>query len=138
MIADPEEERCYFHFSATLRVFGRIPDLDEITRTMGLSPTDTHKRGDRRGPRSPASEHDLWSYTSPVPEDRPLDVHLRTLWAHLSPHRAYLMGLKERLTVDVFCGYRTNCGTAGFEVSHHSLELFRQLEIPFGVSVIIA
>ncbi len=47
------------------------------------------------------------------------------------------MTLKERLTVDVFSGYRSNCGTAGFEVSHRSLEMFMQLEIPFGVSVVI-
>ena len=53
------------------------------------------------------------------------------------PHVAYLKQLKERLTVDVFCGYRSNCGTAGFEVDYQSLVLFTELEIPFGVSVII-
>jgi hypothetical protein len=79
----------------------------------------------------------MWSYISPVPEDRPLDVHIQTLWAHVKPHRDFLMKLKERLTVDVFCGYRTNCGTAGFEVSHRSLEMFMQFEIPFGVSIVI-
>jgi Domain of unknown function (DUF4279) len=135
--SESDEQSYYFHYSATLRIYGQISDLDELTSTLRVSPTNSHKRGDRQGPRSPAFMHDMWSYTAPVPEDRPLDVHLRTLWSHIKAHREFLMYLKGRLTVDVFCGYRSNCGTAGFEVSHHSLEMFMQLEIPFGVSIIV-
>ena len=57
--------------------------------------------------------------------------------AHIQPQKDYLLRLKERFTVDVFSGYRSNCETAGFEVSYQSLEMFIQLEIPFGVSVIV-
>lgn len=53
------------------------------------------------------------------------------------PHVTFLKDLKRRYHVDVFCGYRSNSGTAGFEVDHICLDLFVQLEIPFGVSVII-
>jgi hypothetical protein len=42
-----------------------------------------------------------------------------------------------RFKVDVFCGYRSNCDHAGFEVSHKCLELFVALEVPFGLSVIV-
>ena len=136
-VTEQDEETYWFNYSSTLRIFGHIHDHDEITRILGLAPTYTHRRGDRRSPRSQPFEHDMWSYVSPVPEDRPLDVHIQTLWAQLKPHRDYLMTLKERLTVDVFCGYRSNCGTAGIEVSHRSLEMFTQLEIPFGLSVIV-
>lgn len=133
---ESDEERPWFRYSATLRIFGRIADLDEITATLGLSPTHTHRRGDRRGPQSPVLfEHDMWSYTSPVPADRPLDVHIQTLWSHIQTHKDFLIGLKERLTLDVFCGYHTN-GSAGFEVSHRSLTMFIELEIPFGVSIL--
>jgi hypothetical protein len=45
------------------------------------------------------------------------------------------MGLKHWLTVDVFCSYSSN-GCAGIEVSHHALEMFIELEIPFGLSII--
>jgi len=133
---EPDEETYWFKFSAMLRIFGQIPDLEEVSRTLRLSPTHTHRRGDRRSQRWSPFEHDMWSYLSPVPEDRPLDVHIQTLWAHIKPHKDYLAGLKERLTVDVFCGYRSNCCTAGIEVSHHALEMFIQLEIPFGLSII--
>ena len=39
--------------------------------------------------------------------------------------------------MDVFCGYRSNSQTAGFQVGPGSLELFVRLEVPFGVSVIV-
>lgn len=39
--------------------------------------------------------------------------------------------------VDVFCGYRSNCDMAGFDVDYKCLELFTALEVPFSVSVII-
>jgi hypothetical protein len=134
-----EDRGAYFHFSATLRIFGDIGDLDAVTAELGIAPTHTHRRGERRGPSSATRyEHDMWSYCAPVPEDRPLQVHLEALWRVVRPHVPYLKGLKERLTVDVFCGYRSNCDSAGFEVDHRALVIFTELEIPFGVSVIIA
>ena len=133
---EPAEENYWFYYTATLRIFGHIPNLDELTSTLGVSPTYTHRRGDRTDSRSTPYEHDMWWYLAPVPENRPLDVHIQTLWSHIKPHRKFLIGLKARLTVDVFCGYRSNCGTAGFEVSYRSLEMFMELEIPFGVSII--
>lgn len=131
-----EDDELYYHFSATLRIFGVIEDLDEISSKLNLQPTWVHKRGEPINRRL-SRPHDMWSYEAPVPEDRPLDVHIQTLWSHIRAHKEYLLKLKEKLTVDVFCGYRSNSCTAGFEVSHKSLELFTELEIPFGVSVII-
>ncbi len=127
----------YFHFSAALRIFGKIEDLDEITRTLGLTPTHTHRQGDKRTARSKPYDHDMWSYEAPVLKERDLEEHVEALWRAVRPHVAYLKGLKGSLTVDVFCGYRSNCGHAGFDVSHKALVLFTELEVPFGVSVVI-
>ena len=60
------------------------------------------------------------------------------LWNTLRPHKAYLLALKERLKVDVFLDYCSNCDHAGVEVSPESLEMFTELQIPFGLSIIIA
>ena len=58
--------------------------------------------------------------------------------SHRPKRRGLIVGnANELLTDDVFCGYRSNCDHAGFEVSHQCLELFRSLEVPFGVSVIV-
>ena len=130
-------EEPYFCFSATLRIWGAIPDLDAISRRLGLEPTHAHRKGEKRGPRSPGYRHDHWSYSPPVAEERPLEEHILALCEAVRQHVDYLKSLKEKLNVDVFCGYRSNSQTAGFQVGHECLELFTQLEVPFGVSVIV-
>jgi hypothetical protein len=99
-----EDEPIYFSYSATLRIFGVITDFDAVTRTLGLQPTHFHRAGERRTPRRMPYDHDQWSYRAPVPSERPLHVHIDTLWSHIQPHRDYLLSLKERLTGDVFEG----------------------------------
>ena len=59
------------------------------------------------------------------------------LWERLRPHKEYLLGLKKSVTVDVFLGYRSNCDHCGVEVPHTSLEMFWELKIPFGLSIIV-
>ena len=136
---DSEEPEYFFRFSATLRIFGDIEDLEAVTAELGVRPTHAHRRGEKRLPTSMCHyEHDMWSYSAPVPRDRSLDVHLEALWRVVRPHVAYLKGLKERLSVDVYCSYHTNCSTGGFEVDHRALTIFKELEVPFGVSVGIA
>jgi len=133
---EPHEAN-YFAYSASLRISGSIPDLDEITRRLGVTPTSAHRRGDRRKPNSQPYEHDMWSYTAPVKETEPLHVHIDTLWNTFRARKPYLLQLKHDLTVDVFLGYRSNCDHAGVEVPHQSLEMFRELQVPFGLSIIV-
>lgn len=132
----PDEEN-YFKYSVTLRIHGECIPSVEITRTLGVQPTHLHRKGDRRRPNSPPYRDDAWHYEPPVPETDPLGVHLDALWAVVEPSVEYLKSLKQWFRVDIFCGYRTNCGTAGFEVSYESLKIFGALEVPFDVSVII-
>jgi hypothetical protein len=79
----------------------------------------------------------MWSYTAPVKETEPLHVHIDTLWNTFRARKPYLLQLKHDLTVDVFLGYRSNCDHAGVEVPHQSLEMFRELQVPFGLSIIV-
>jgi hypothetical protein len=134
-----EEPEYFFRFSATLRIFGDIEDLEAITAELGFAPTHAQRRGEKPQPTSCRGyEHDMWAYSAPVPRDRQLHIHLESLWRAVRPHVAYLKGLKERLSVDVYCSYQTNCSTGGFEVDHRALTVFTELEVPFGVSVGIA
>jgi hypothetical protein len=133
---EPDEEN-YFHFSATLRISGEDLPFDEICQRLGIEPTYSHRKGDRRAPTSPPFQDDAWHLQPSVPETDPLDQHILALWKLIQPHVEYLKLLKRNSSVNVFCGYRSNCDLAGFEVSHEALELFTSLEIPFGVSVIV-
>jgi len=128
---DVEVPVYFFRFKVTLRIFGDGLDFDEISRTLGLTPTHTHQRGERR-------KHDMWSYFPPVAREQPLEDHIMALWNAVRPNIPYLRELKRKFQVDIFCGYRSNCGTAGFQVGHRCLGLFSELEVPFGVSVVIS
>lgn len=132
-----EDEEPYFAFSATLRIHGDALDLSEITRSMGLAPTHTHKKGESRRPGGHPHADDAWHYSAGLPEDASLDAHLQILWADVAPARDFLSALKAKHKVDVFCGYRTNHGSAGFEVEAKSLAIFTALNIPFAISVIV-
>lgn len=133
-----ESTEPYFHFSASLRIHGEGLDLDAITTAMGLRPTHTHKKGELRHPGGHPYRDDAWHYSADLPEAAPLDAHLQELWVDVAPAREFLLSLKSKYRVDVFCGYRSDSDQAGFQVEPKSLAIFTSLEIPLGVSVIIA
>ena len=134
---EPDAEAYRFAYSATLRVFGSIPDFNAISAVLHLEPTHIHRKGERGCLREPY-DTDMWSYDVPIEKSEPLHKHIDALWKQLKPHKQYLLQLKKSLTVDVFLGYRSDCDHAGVEVPHTSLEMFRELEIPFGLSIVVA
>lgn len=73
------EEETYFAYSATLRIAGDIPNFDEISNRLGLKPTHTHRKGEKRGPRSPGYPQDMWSYTPPLDKTEKLHKHIDAL-----------------------------------------------------------
>jgi hypothetical protein len=135
---DEPDEPIYFAYSATLRIHGDGLPFESIGRQLGVEPTSVRRKGERRGPRSPPYRDDAWHFSAGLPEEAPLEQHIEALWKVLKPHVQYLKFLKQHYKVDVFCGYRTNCDLAGIEVPHTCLELFTALEVPFGISIIIA
>ena len=130
-----ESAESYFAFSATLRIRGDDLPLDEITAQMGVSPTHEHRKGEIPRPNARPYPTDAWHFTAPVPEETELTAHLRTLWSVVEPRVVYLKSLSA--DVDVFCGYRSNNGAAGFQVESDALQIFSALEVPFGLSVIV-
>ena len=89
---EPDEET-RFAFSATLRIFGDIPDLTDITIGLEVDPTYTHHKGDRRGPKGPGFPHDMWAYKSPLSETEPLERHIEVVWAQFKRKKDYLLEL---------------------------------------------
>jgi len=131
-------EENVFKYSATLRIHGNGIPFDEISQRLGVEPTHLHKIGEKRGNHSPSYRDDAWHYSPSIDELRPLEEHIEALWAVVRPHVAYIKSLKAQHKVDIFCGYRSNCDTAGIEVPHTCLTIFTELEVPFGLSIIVA
>ncbi len=119
---------------ATLRIFGEGVDHEAITATLGLEPTYMHKQGDRF---NKPYKYDMWQYTAPVERTQPLEEHIQYLWEQIKAHKEYLLELKENYTVDVFCAYESDSGQAGIEIPYTCLEMFTELQIPFGVSILL-
>ena len=134
-ISVPDEEPSYFAYSATLRVRGTNLAFDELSKALGVSPSHQRRAGERSRPGARPYKDDAWHFTAPVAEEVELTEHLRRLWKTVKPHVDYLKQLDA--TVDVFCGYRSNNGAAGFAVEPDALEIFTALDVPFGVSVIV-
>lgn len=130
-----DSEPTYFAYSATLRIHGADLPIDEITLRLGVEPSNKHRRGDQRLPGARPYPSDAWHLKAAIPEEIGLSMHLRELWRVVEPHIGYLRSLDA--TVDVFCGYRSNNGAAGFEIEPDALEIFRALNVPFGLSVIV-
>jgi len=86
---EPDEE-IHFAYSATLRIFGEISNLDEITARLGVHPTNTHCKGDKAGTRSPGYKHDMWSYTAPLDETESLENHIVAVWSKFKANKEYL------------------------------------------------
>ncbi|HXB72085.1 MAG TPA: DUF4279 domain-containing protein [Candidatus Acidoferrales bacterium] len=125
----------------TLRGFVTGEDPEEpiyVSQNLDLAPTHVHRRGELRHPSSRPYQHDMWIYEPPVKESEPLHAHIDALWAAIRDRKEYLLDLKRTATVDVFCGYRSNSDSAGVEVPYKSLQIFQELAVPFGLSIIIA
>jgi hypothetical protein len=44
----------------TLALYSEDLDPDEVSRALGVQPTSAHRRGERKGPRSPAYRKGAW------------------------------------------------------------------------------
>ncbi len=131
------DEPDQFAYLAVLRIFGEGLDFDRIEKGLGHAPSLAYRKGDRRGPRSPPARFDMWQLAADLPEERPLHEHIDLLWSNVRHAVPFLRDMKQTATVDVYLGYRSNIDHAGVEVPHTSLEIFRALEVPFGLSIIV-
>ncbi|GHV52957.1 hypothetical protein AGMMS49579_10950 [Spirochaetia bacterium] len=94
--------------------------------------------GEKRTKISKPFENDMWMYKPDIPREEPLENHINILWNTIKNNKGKLLELKEKYTVDVFLGYRSNCDHAGIEIPYTCLAMYNELKIPFGVSIIIS
>jgi len=131
------------HFSASLLIQGDGLDLDEISQTLGLKPTNISQKGERYGHAQTLCDFDAWHYLSPVRKERPLDEHVMALWDAVRPHVGYLRDLKQKFEVSVSVHVTSSSFWFGreyhtnFEVDHRCMGLFTELGIPCRVFVTI-
>ncbi|MCH4888431.1 DUF4279 domain-containing protein [Acidaminobacter sp. JC074] len=114
----------YFRYSVSLRISGNDLESDEISAKLNLINSSNRR-------------NDVWIYKIQHGEDKHINQQLIELWDLLVEHKSYLIGLKVKYKLDVFCSYTSDCDHAGVEISSEALEIFNQLGIPFGLSIIV-
>ncbi|HET6466007.1 MAG TPA: DUF4279 domain-containing protein [Nitrospiria bacterium] len=129
-------EEKYERYSATLRIFGKIEEMNVIGMRLGLEPTRVRRRGEPAEGTSERLELDFWEMTAPVTKDRPLEDHLAWLKSRLLPRGYVLRDIKTALSVDLFCEYRSNHGQGGFSLSPEALAWLVELGIGLEVAVV--
>jgi hypothetical protein len=137
MSTDSTSDTTRIGFSATLRVMCAAERHAEIEAVTGLSATHKHEHGDPGFFGDPWPK-DLWALESPLPPGAAFGDHLDWLWTQVQPHQEYFRELaaEEGVDVDLFCGYRSDCGECGFEVEPEALTIVQALSIPLEVSVV--
>ena len=109
--------------AASLCIYGDELDPDQITRLLGLSPTHSHRRGDRLRPDGPPFRTGAWLYKvdSDVAPDAP-ELALRHLLDRLPSDRVLWTQLGQRY--DIRISFRIGFGgwNKGFALSARNIQ----------------
>ena len=135
-----EEDDTYFAFSASLRIFGDIPNLEEITSLLGVEPTYRHQKGYRRSPRSQPMPHDMWIFEVPVEEALVASGAVVAIAgvARLPAHRAdAVVAAAAGAVAQAGLVLATGAALVGDRAGAAAVGRLRALEAPLNVSVII-
>jgi len=130
-LSESSEPRCHVGFS----VFGTGLNLDHISRSLGLSPSESHLAGDPDRSGRPYLR-DRWGLKSPLTPTETLDAHLNWLRQRLQPHSEYLRSLAGKAELRVYVGFTFRCEENGFSVSPENLKFFTDLNIPMEVTIL--
>ena len=103
--------------SATLAVYGRDLEPGEVTALIGVEPTNSFRRGFKRGPRSPAMPHGAWLLeVRGVAPDGPA-VQIEALLAQLPESAQIWRELSERYTVQLRLALHMEGWNKGFTLT---------------------
>jgi Domain of unknown function (DUF4279) len=134
-MSELEMEEARDSYRATFVIQEDDLDLEAISNALKLSPTHTHRKGDlsRLGKAYP---HDMWALTAPIPNNEPLDSHLKWLSSQLEPKYSLITALKDKADIYIYCGYTTDKEQSEFSISPEALAIFGKLGIPINISIL--
>ena len=107
--------------SAALRIASDVRSASEIASLIGITPTRQYEKGDivsRKSPASPRRRNSMWMIESDLPESTEIEDHIRSLCDKIQSRSQALDTLRSNCTIDIFCGYFSESGQAGFTLSN--------------------
>lgn len=116
----------YHHFDASFRVWGPDTDIEELSAITGLRPSETHRKGDRRG--NGKWKDTMWSFRSTRPETSALEEHLNHLLDALEPLKDKIQRtIRARSRGLFWCAHYTNARDGNAGVTTLSAKILRRL-----------
>jgi hypothetical protein len=121
----------------SFRVSGDISDPDRISALLGVKPTYTHRKGERRSKFTEPYPNDMWGYRVSGDDEETLDDLLRQIGGVFLEKAEQIKSLiaDDGLKVDVFCSYLFLPNQGGFDLSPETLELFTRAGIELCISI---
>ena len=130
MIRAANEERKWT--LASLSISGDSLQPDNITLSLGLTPTRTGVKGERSSSRnSVARRTSFWIFTCPLSDSLPLAEHLAWLLDQLEPKVDLVRSIAEDWRVTIFCGFSSENGQGAATFDPRLLQRLANLGIPF-------
>ena len=118
--------------SSTFCVSGEDLDFDQITRSLGLTPTRTLRKGELLPDLDQVAQKDSWVYRTPK-ITRTMDDCIMVLADALRPHAEAIRDIRRRHHVDVTCSILTRHKLGGMCLGPESLRFFVELELPLRI-----
>lgn len=119
-------------FTVEFRIWTKKEDLDlsAITEDLGLSPTNTRRRGEARS-RSSSYTESMWGYEVEAGKEwDEIEDALESLLAVLVPLKNKIMGYSSKYDVILWCGYFKASFDGGPTFSAEMLKKLGDLGIP--------
>lgn len=111
--------------TATLRFFGDHLNPEEITASLGCSPTRSARKGDVSVGRVTGQERTAktgsWLLSAQEQKPAKLDLQITEIFARLTTELDVWKMLTERYQSDVFCGLFMSTGNDGINLSSATL-----------------
>ena len=124
--------------TAALRIFGDDLDPEEITLSLGSSPSRAARKGEQWAPmRSDerAARTGSWIIEATPRSPGDLDGQIHEIFQGLTSDMDVWLDLSKRFRVDLFCGVFLTDGNEGFSLGPEALEILSRRNIEIGFDV---
>ncbi len=127
----------YVNYFVRLQIFGNIPDLNVISKKLGVLPTRTHFKKDRPTRVSKPYGYDAWIFRAPVSDHEAFEKHLRSLHGVFQRKTRQLKELAAKYDVSFYCSYHSNYDRGDLEFPPEIVAWCAKIGIPIRVSILV-
>lgn len=125
-------------FEVTFRAMGESLEPSDISKCLGIQPTEAHKNGDPRpfSPRSSLAPYDEGLWCLSINKSSDLHQSIRNLIAVLTPRMAAIEKLKQQgYRLDILVGVFGAKGNVGFSLASEDQLALAKLHLPLEFDV---